>query len=166
MINSRRGGCRLRLQCCRGIADDRQCTCSGRRVQPQFERIATFVVCENSSCDTASWRRRWPRSSQRARMAGRSSTPTVRGKAIGLVDITDPAQPKGLGTVKLEGRADFGRCRRTLCLGRGQHVGKLHQSIRAPRDIRFACVPRRRPFLRAAHETRHGRSAGLGRGQP
>lgn len=65
----------------------------------QFERIATYVVCENSSCaeTTAA---EIVAASHDGRTLIYTDSP---GKAIGFVDIKDPAHPKGLGTVKLDG---------------------------------------------------------------
>ncbi len=75
------------------------------RASEQFERVATFVVCENTSCDrTKVEHDRRPRSSPPARTAARWRTPTAALGAIGFVDITNPGQPKGAGRRRSLGR--------------------------------------------------------------
>jgi Esterase-like activity of phytase len=71
--------------------------------KPQFERIATFIVCENSSCDTnvvETTVAEITAASEDGRTLIYTDSPQ---KVIGLVDITDPARPHGLGTVKVDG---------------------------------------------------------------
>ena len=75
---------------------------AGGRPQ-EFERIATYVVCENSSCDTTLVETTVAEivaASRDGRTLVYTDSP---GNAIGLVDISDPSHPKGLGTVKLDG---------------------------------------------------------------
>jgi hypothetical protein len=71
--------------------------------RPQFERVATYVVCDNSSCDTASVETTVAEIVAASRDGRTLIYTDSPGEAFGLVDITDPAHPKGLGTVKLEG---------------------------------------------------------------
>jgi hypothetical protein len=75
----------------------------GNKHDAGFERIGTFIVCENTSCD---------RSEVEATVAeittvsedGRTLIYTDSPQeAIGFVDIRNPAKPKGLGVVRLEG---------------------------------------------------------------
>jgi hypothetical protein len=69
----------------------------------QFERIATYIVCENSSCDTTLVETTVAEivaASRDGRTLVYTDSPA---NLIGLVDISDPAHPKGLGTVKLDG---------------------------------------------------------------
>ncbi|HYN27122.1 MAG TPA: hypothetical protein VES94_02390, partial [Burkholderiales bacterium] len=76
---------------------------AGKNMEPEFERIGTFIVCENTSCD---------RSVVEATVA-EITTVTQDGRTlvytdspqevIGFVDISNPAKPKGLGVVALEG---------------------------------------------------------------
>lgn len=73
------------------------------RHDAEFERVGTFIVCENTSCD---------RSQVEATVAEiTTATPDGRTliytdspqKVIGFVDIRNPARPRGLGVVHLEG---------------------------------------------------------------
>lgn len=69
----------------------------------QFERIGTFIVCENSSCDAGVVEETVAEivaASDDARTLIYTDSPQ---QAIGLVDISDPARPKGLGIVKVGG---------------------------------------------------------------
>jgi hypothetical protein len=70
---------------------------------PEFERIGTFVVCQNTSCDTEVVEE----------TAAEIVTASTDGRtlayadsllgAVGFVDIVNPAQPQGLGVVELDG---------------------------------------------------------------
>lgn len=69
----------------------------------RFDRISTFIVCENTSCD------RQKVKTTVAEIVAASEdgrtlvyTDSAQG-VIGFVDITDPEQPKGLGTVAVGG---------------------------------------------------------------
>jgi hypothetical protein len=74
-----------------------------QKQEAQFERISTFLVCQNSSCDR----------SQVANTFAEIVTATSDGKTllyvdgglegIGFVDITDPANPRPLGVVPVGG---------------------------------------------------------------
>ena len=69
-----------------------------------FERISTFVVCENTSCDTAEVEVTLSEIVA-ASHDGRTLAYVDAGLgAVGFVDITDPAHPVGLGVVKLDGQ--------------------------------------------------------------
>jgi Esterase-like activity of phytase len=69
----------------------------------QFERVATFVVCQNTSCDR----------SEVELTSAEIITASEDGKtlvytdspnnSLGFVDIKNPAKPKALGALKLEG---------------------------------------------------------------
>jgi len=76
---------------------------AAKHEQAQFERVATFIVCANSSCD------RDLVEETSAEIAAASEdgrtliyTDSLLG-AIGLVDISQPSQPQGKGIVKLAG---------------------------------------------------------------
>lgn len=70
---------------------------------PEFERIGTFVVCMNTSCDT----------DEVEETAAEIVTASADGRtlaygdsllgAVGFVDIANPAQPQGRGVVNLDG---------------------------------------------------------------
>ena len=74
-----------------------------RKQSSEFERIGTFIVCENTSCDRGVV----------GETVAEITTVTPDGrtliytdspqKVIGFVDISDPARPRGLGVVALEG---------------------------------------------------------------
>ncbi len=69
----------------------------------QFERVGTFVVCENTSCDTSKVEETVAEivaASDDGRTLVYTDSPQG---VIGLVDISDPSRPKGLGVVKLDG---------------------------------------------------------------
>jgi hypothetical protein len=69
----------------------------------EFERVGTFVVCENTSCDT-SVVETTVAEIVAASADGRTLVYTDSPQGvIGLVDIADPARPRGLGVVKLDG---------------------------------------------------------------
>jgi DNA-binding beta-propeller fold protein YncE len=69
----------------------------------EFERISTFVVCENTSCDRDVVEETVAEITA-VTTDGRTLIYTDSPQeSIGFVDITDPHKPKGLGTVKLEG---------------------------------------------------------------
>src|SRR5262245_3015321 len=71
--------------------------------RPEFERVGTFIVCENTSCDR----------SQVETTVSEIVTASEDGRtlayadsalgAVGFVDIADPAQPQARGAVLLEG---------------------------------------------------------------
>jgi hypothetical protein len=71
----------------------------------QFERLATFLVCENTSCDrnlvelTSS---EIVSASEDGRTLIYTDSPN---QSLGFVDIANPSKPKGLGTLKLDGEA-------------------------------------------------------------
>jgi hypothetical protein len=75
----------------------------GDGVRPQFERIATYVVCENSSCDTGVVETTVAEIVAASRDGRTLIYTDSPGKAFGLVDITDPAHPQGLGRIALDG---------------------------------------------------------------
>lgn len=69
----------------------------------QFERVGTFVVCENTSCDRSQVEETVAEIVA-ASADGRTLVYTDSPQGvIGLVDISDPSKPKGLGVVKLDG---------------------------------------------------------------
>jgi hypothetical protein len=78
-------------------ADDRS------RSVERFERVATFVVCDNTSCD----RNMIPLTAAEIVAASEDGeilvyTDSPNG-SIGFVDITKPSEPHGLGALKLVG---------------------------------------------------------------
>lgn len=69
----------------------------------QFERVATFIVCENTSCD-----RDVVELSSAEIIAANEDGKTLiytdsPNAALGFVDIRDPARPRALGAVALDG---------------------------------------------------------------
>ena len=72
--------------------------------EARFESVGTFVVCENTSCD----RDEVEETLSEIVAASRDGRTLVYVDAalgaIGFVDIGDPAAPKGLGVVELEGQ--------------------------------------------------------------
>jgi Esterase-like activity of phytase len=70
----------------------------------EFERISTFVVCQNTSCDTDEVEVTLSEivtASQNGRTLGYVD---AAFGAVGFVDITDPTHPGALGVVKLDGQ--------------------------------------------------------------
>jgi hypothetical protein len=69
----------------------------------QFERVATFVVCENTSCD----RSEVPLTSAEIVAASEDGRTLVYtdspNQSIGFVDITRPSAPTALGALRLDG---------------------------------------------------------------
>lgn len=71
--------------------------------EQQFERLATFAVCENTSCDrdvvelTAA---EIVAASEDGRTLVYTDSPNA---SVGFVDITTPSKPKALGALKLDG---------------------------------------------------------------
>jgi hypothetical protein len=69
----------------------------------QFERVATFVVCENTSCDrdqvelTAA---EIVAASEDGKTLIYTDSPN---ESLGFVDIRNPGMPKALGALKLDG---------------------------------------------------------------
>lgn len=69
----------------------------------RFERVGTFFVCENTSCDRNVVEETVAEITA-VTMDGRTLIYTDSpNESIGFVDITDPANPSGLGTVILDG---------------------------------------------------------------
>jgi len=69
----------------------------------QFERVATFLVCENTSCDRAQVEATAAEivaASRDGRTLVYTDSPN---KALGFVDIGNPAKPKALGASPLDG---------------------------------------------------------------
>lgn len=76
---------------------------TGGSGRPEFERVSTFIVCQNTSCDT----------NVVEETVSEIVTASADGRtlvyadsllgAIGFVDIADPAQPQGRGVVTLDG---------------------------------------------------------------
>ncbi len=73
------------------------------RSQEQFERLATFVVCENTSCDRA----QVPLTAAEIVAASEDGRTLVYtdspGRSLGFVDITRPSEPRALGALPLDG---------------------------------------------------------------
>jgi hypothetical protein len=77
----------------------------GRSFKPpeQFERVATFVVCENTTCDRAEVELTAAEivaASEDGRTLVYTDSPN---QSIGFVDITKPSEPKALGALRLDG---------------------------------------------------------------
>ena len=73
------------------------------RASEQFERVATFVVCENTSCD----RTKVPLTAAEIVAASEDGRTLVYSdspnQSLGFVDISKPGQPKALGALSLKG---------------------------------------------------------------
>lgn len=88
---------------CLSIAAGAALAHGGESRQRQFERVATFLVCENTSCDrdavelTAA-------EIVAASADGRTLVYTDSpNESLGFVDISKPSKPKALGALKLDG---------------------------------------------------------------
>jgi hypothetical protein len=69
----------------------------------QFERVGTFFVCENTSCGRNVVEETVAEITAVSQDGGTLIYTDSPLESIGFVDITDPAQPAGLGVVKLDG---------------------------------------------------------------
>ena len=69
----------------------------------QFERIATFFVCENTSCNRDEVEETVAEITAATEDGNTLIYSDSPMNVIGFVDITDPTTPTGLGTVALEG---------------------------------------------------------------
>lgn len=75
----------------------------GLRPAEQFERVATFPVCANTSCDRSVVELT---SAEIVAASGDGRTLVYTdspNRSIGFVDITRPSKPKGLGALRLDG---------------------------------------------------------------
>ena len=76
---------------------------TGGAARPEFERVGTFVVCENTSCDRGEVE---TTVSEIVTASADGLTLAYADSAlgaVGFVDIANPALPQGLGVVDLEG---------------------------------------------------------------
>ena len=102
---------------------------------PYFDRVASFPITPNLPAGIDRGPRPWPRSSRRARTGWASRLHGRSAKAIGFIDIADPASPGTSGAaLAVGGEPTSVKVVGGRGLRGGQHLRELRQARRqAPR---------------------------------